>query len=290
MAHKPDFDQPTGVHTTGHEWDGLQELNNPMPRWWLTTWYVTIVWSVIYWILMPSWPLLTDYTRGLLRYTQRGELAREMRESAAARAGVIDRIKTSSLTQIDADPELRQVAIAGGRSAFGNNCIACHGTGAQGGVGYPNLNDDDWLWGNGSLDSIYQTLQYGIRSGHPEARTNEMPAFGKTGLLTEAQIGDLVAFVRSLSMKGESADAVKRGQALFAENCVACHGDDGKGNADLGAPNLADQVWLYGGDRKSIRDSIFYARGGVMPAWTGRLDDVTLKELTIFVHSLGGGR
>ena len=199
MAHKPDFDQPTGVHTTGHEWDGLQELNNPMPRWWLTTWYVTIVWSVIYWILMPSWPLLTDYTRGLLRYTQRGELAREMRESAAARAGVIDRIKTSSLTQIDADPELRQVAIAGGRSAFGNNCIACHGAGGQGGVGYPNLNDDDWLWGNGSLDSIYQTLQYGIRSGHPEARTNEMPAFGKTGLLTEAQIGDLVAFVAQVA-------------------------------------------------------------------------------------------
>lgn len=290
MAHKPDFDRPTGVHTTGHEWDGLQELNNPMPKWWLTVWYVTIAWSVIYWLLLPAWPLVHDYTRGFLGYSQRGEVAREIRDKAQAQAGVIDRIKGASLAEIEADPELRQVAIAGGRSAFGNNCIACHGTGAQGGFGFPNLNDDDWLWGDGSLDAIYRTLQYGIRSGHPEARTNDMPAFGKTGVLTEPQINDLVSFVRSLSMKGENAAAVGRGKALFAENCAACHGDDAKGNPEVGAPNLTDAVWLYGSDRQTLHDTIFYSRGGVMPAWTDRLNDVTLKELTVFVHSLGGGR
>lgn len=290
MARKPDFDRPTGVHTTGHEWDGIQELNNPMPRWWLTVWYVTIAWSVVYWILLPAWPLVTTYTKGLLGYSERAQVARELADKARAQAGVLDRMRTASLSEIAADPELYQVALAGGRSAFGNNCIACHGTGAQGGYSFPNLNDDEWLWGDGSPDDILRTLRFGIRSGHPEARTNDMPAFGTGKLLQPDQISDVVAFVLSLSGPGEDAAAVARGKTLFAENCTACHGEDAKGNRELGAPNLTDRVWLYGGDRKSIYDSVFYSRGGVMPAWNDRLSEVTLKQLALFVHSLGGGR
>lgn len=290
MAHKPDLDRPTGVHTTGHEWDGIQELNNPMPRWWLTVWYVTIAWSVVYWILLPAWPLVTTYTRGLLNYSERAQVAKELTDKARAQAGVMDRIKASSLQEIASNPELRQVALAGGRSAFGNNCIACHGTGAQGGFGFPNLNDDDWLWGDGSLETIYETLRVGIRSGHPEARTNDMPAFGRQGLLTGDQVNDLVSYIRSLSNAGEDAQAVERGRTLFGENCTSCHGEDARGNREVGAPNLADSVWLYGGDRKSIYDSIYYSRGGVMPYQSDRLDDATIKQLTVFVHSLGGGR
>lgn len=290
MAHKPDFDRPTGVHTTGHEWDGLQELNNPMPRWWLTVWYVTIAWAVVYWILLPAWPLLTSYTGGLLRYSEREQVSRELAEKAQAQSGVIARMRAATLAEIVADPELRQVALAGGRSAFGNNCIACHGTGAQGGFGFPNLNDDDWLWAEGTLDDIYQTLKFGIRSGHPEARTNDMPAFGTTGTLTREQIDDVVSFVRSLSIPGEDTAAVERGKAVFAENCIACHGEDAKGKRELGGPDLTDRVWLYGSDRKSVTDTVFHSRGGVMPAWNDRLNDVTIKQLAIFVHSLGGGK
>lgn len=290
MAHKPELDQATGVHTTGHEWDGLKELNNPMPRWWLTVWYVTIAWSVVYWILLPAWPLATDYTKGLLGYSERGQVSKELADKARIQSGAIGRMSQASLTEIAADPELRQVALAGGRSAFGNNCIACHGTGAQGGFGFPNLNDDDWLWGDGTLDTIYQTLKFGIRSGHPEARTNDMPAFGTTGILTDEQINDVVAFVRSLSMPGEEPQAVERGRTVFAENCAACHAEDAKGNAEMGAPNLADRVWLYGGERETIRETVQRSRGGVMPAWTDRLNDVTLKQLAIYVHSLGGGK
>lgn len=288
-AHKPDFDRPTGVHTTGHEWDGLQELNNPMPRWWLNVWYVTIAWSVIYWILLPAWPLVTSYTRGVLGHSQRGQVAQELSDKREARSAVIERIRTVSLAEIKADPVLLQNALAGGRSAFGNNCIACHGTGAQGGFGFPNLNDDDWLWG-GTPEAIHQTLLYGIRSGHPDTRTNDMPAFGASGMLTAEQVGDLVSFVRSLSMPGEEAQAVERGRALFAENCVVCHGEEAKGNPELGAPNLTDRVWLYGSDRESLHQTIFHSRGGVMPGWVDRLNDVTIKELAIYVHSLGGGQ
>jgi cytochrome c oxidase cbb3-type subunit III len=290
MAQKPDFDRPTGVHTTGHEWDGIQELNNPMPRWWLTVWYVTIAWSVVYWILLPAWPIGRDFTKGLLGYSERAQVGKELADKVRLQGGVLDRMKAASLEEIEADPELKQFALAGGRSAFGNNCIACHGTGGQGGFGFPNLNDDDWLWTDGRLEDIYTTLQYGIRSGHPQARTNDMPAFGTAGLLTNAQIDDVVSFVRSLSMPGEESASVERGGTIFAENCAACHGEDGRGNRELGAPNLADRVWLYGGDRKSLTDTIHHSRGGVMPAWNDRLNDVTIKQLTVFVHNLGGGK
>lgn len=289
MAHPPELDPHTGVHTTGHEWDGIRELNNPLPKWWLYVFYVCIAWSVVYWVLMPAWPLLNDYTKGLLGYSDRGQVAKELADKVKAQSGFVDRIRASSLQDIRTDPQLLSFALAGGRSAFGDNCAGCHGTGAQGGYGYPNLNDDDWLWG-GTLDQIYTTLKVGIRSGHPDARFNDMPAFGALGALTRDEVNDMVAYVRLLSMPGENPQAVERARPKFVDNCVPCHGADGKGNQELGAPNLADGYWLYGGDRVALFQSIYYSRGGVMPNWSNRLDEATIKQLAVYVHSLGGGK
>jgi cytochrome c oxidase cbb3-type subunit 3 len=180
------------------------------------------------------------------------------------------------------------VAIAGGRAAFGDNCAPCHGRGAQGFTGFPNLNDDDWIWG-GSLEAIYQTIAHGVRNGGAEARDSAMPRFGLDGILERAQINDVADYVLSLSGKAPDPAAAERGKTIYADNCVSCHGEDGKGNRDLGAPNLADAIWLNGGTKAEVMRSIETGRGGVMPAWAGRLDEATVKKLAVYVHSLGGG-
>jgi cytochrome c oxidase cbb3-type subunit III len=289
MAHKPELDPHTGVHTTGHEWDGIKELNNPLPKWWLYVMYVTIVWSVVYWILLPAWPLISDYTKGVLGHSQRAQVANELADKLRMQSGYVDKIRAASLEEIRSDPQLLSFALAGARSVFGDNCAGCHGTGAQGGYGFPNLNDDDWLWG-GTLDAIYTTLKVGIRSGHPETRFNDMPAFGTLGALNRQEIDDVVSYVRSLSFQGENPAAVERGRALYAANCAACHGEDGKGNQELGSPDLADRYWLYGGDRTAIFQTVYSSRGGVMPSWSDRLDEATIKQLAVYIHSLGGGK
>ncbi|MEC9368287.1 MAG: cytochrome-c oxidase, cbb3-type subunit III [Pseudomonadota bacterium] len=283
-----EIDDVTGVETTGHEWDGIKELNKPLPKWWLWVLYATIVWAIGYWILMPSWPLLASYSTGVLGYSQRSTVAKSLSDVRAAQAVFRDRVARSSLSEIKADAELQRFALAGGEAAFGDNCAPCHGRGAQGAIGYPNLNDDDWLWG-GKLDDIHKTLTSGIRSGHKEARENQMPAFGRDSILKPAEISDLTQFVLSLSGRAEDKAAVERGTKLFADNCVACHGEGGKGNRELGAPNLTDSIWLYGSEKEQIADVIRNARNGVMPAWQGRLDPVTIKQLAVYVHSLGGG-
>ena len=286
---KPEIDSVTGVETTGHEWDGIKELNKPLPKWWLWVLYVSIIWSIAYWIAMPAWPLVSDYTRGLLGYSQRTVLANSLADARAAQLGLMDRIAATDLAGIKADPELLQFALAGGAAAFGDNCAPCHGRGAQGAIGYPNLNDDAWLWG-GTLDDIHKTLNVGIRSGNPDMRDNAMPAFGRDQLLEPKQISDVADYVLSLSGQDADAEAVARGKTIFAEQCAACHGEDGKGNMELGSPNLTDNIWLYGGTRDAILDSIRNSRAGVMPAWTGRLPPETIKQLAVFVHSLGGGQ
>ena len=286
---RPEIDDVTGVETTGHEWDGIKELNKPLPKWWLWVLYVTIIWSVAYWIAMPSWPLVADYTKGLLGYSQRQVVANSIADARAAQAQYLDRIAATDLAGIKADPDLLQFALAGGQAAFGDNCAPCHGRGAQGAVGYPNLNDDAWLWG-GTLDDIHHTLNVGIRSGHPDTRDNAMPAFGRDELLEPAQISDVTDYVLSLSGLEANAEAAERGKEIFAEQCAACHGEDGKGNTELGSPNLTDGIWLYGGTRDDITDVIRNSRSGVMPAWDGRLSPETIKQLAVFVHSLGGGQ
>ena len=274
--------------TTGHEWDGIREYDNPLPRWWLWVLWATVVWSVGYWIVMPAWPLIDGYTRGVIGYSQRASLERRIDEARAVRAPVLERLAGASLDEIRADPELLDFALAGGRSAFAVNCSQCHGAGAQGATGYPNLNDDDWLWG-GRIDQIIFTIRHGIRNGGGEARVSEMPAFERDEVLDRAQIADVVEFVVSLSGRPANGEAAERGAAVYAENCATCHGEGGGGKTELGSPSLTDGIWLYGDDRAAIRDVIANSRGGVMPGWEERLAPVTVKQLAIFVHALGGG-
>lgn len=288
MAAKREIDDVTGIETTGHEWDGIKELNKPLPRWWLYVFYATIVWAIGYMIAYPAWPLLSGYTAGVLGYSQRATVQQNLADARAAQAEFNDAISQASITEIQSRPELLQFAIAGGRTVFGDNCAPCHGRGAQGSKGYPNLNDDDWLWG-GSLESIHQTLLHGIRAGTDETRISDMPRFGTDQILPNDQISDVAEYVLSLAGLEHDAQAAGRGQAVFAENCAVCHGEDGKGNRDLGAPDLTDAIWLYGADKTDIVTSIRTGRGGVMPAWSGRLDENTIKKLTLYVHSLGGG-
>ncbi len=289
MAVKRDIDEVTGVETTGHEWDGIKELNKPLPKWWLYVLYATIVWSLGYWVVYPAWPLVSDYTRGVFGHSQRQEVMQSVKAAKAAQTGIGEALAQASLTEIKANPELLEFALAGGRTAFGDNCAPCHGRGAQGAVGYPNLNDDDWIWG-GTADDIHHTISHGIRNGVADARDSAMPRFGLDGVLTKAQIADTAEYVLSLSGKSADQGAAERGKPIFAENCVACHGEDGKGNRELGAPNLADSIWLYGSAKADVVRSIETGRGGVMPAWAGRLDAATLKKLSLYVHSLGGGQ
>ena len=284
-----DIDQISGIETTGHEWDGIKELNNPLPRWWLWTFYATVIWSIGYVILYPAIPLVTTATKGLLGYSSRAEVAQEIVEAKAAQSETLGKIETMSLEDIRSDDNLLQFAVAGGRSAFRVNCIQCHGTGAAGGKGYPNLNDDEWLWG-GTLDAIRLSIVHGIRfEADEDTRFSEMPAFGKDEILTKEQIKDVTEHVLSLSGGDHDAEAAARGVEPYAENCAACHGERGEGDREQGAPALNNAIWLFGGDRDSIIETITYSRRGVMPAWGHRLDETTIKKLTLYVHSLGGG-
>jgi cytochrome c oxidase cbb3-type subunit 3 len=285
MAHKK-YDEVTGTETTGHEWDGIEELNKPLPKWWLWTFYATIIWAIGYWLLMPAWPLVASYTKGWLGYSQRERVTGQVDQAKAAQAVFRQRIATSELETISTDPELLRFALAGGEAAFGDNCAPCHGRGAQGFPGYPNLRDDSWLWG-GSLEAIHKTIAHGVRSTDPNTHGGQMPAFG--GLLTSPQLSDVTDYVLSLSGTKADAEAVARGGKIFADNCAACHGADGRGNQQMGAANLGDELWLYGGDRAVVMQTIRNGRGGMMPAWQGRLDPETIKQLAIYVHSLGGG-
>lgn len=286
MPTKIEKDTVSGQDTTGHEWDGVKELNTPLPTWWVYTFYATIVFAAVYCVLYPSWPWLGGHTPGVLGYSSRVELTQELDAQAKARAVFVDRIRATPLADIRKDPELFNFAMAGGRSAFQTNCMQCHGAGGAGSPGFPNLVDDDWIWG-GSLDQIYTTIRHGIRNADDKSRQSLMPRYGVDGLLTGAQVAAVTDYVLSLSGKAKP-DA--EGARIWQEQCVACHGADGRGNQELGAPNLADGLWLYGGSRDAVYRSIFYARNGSMPAWNGRLDEATLKMLAVYVQALGGGR
>ncbi|KUO54412.1 MAG: cytochrome C oxidase Cbb3 [Alphaproteobacteria bacterium BRH_c36] len=290
MAEKKRIDEVTGFETTGHVWDDdLEELNKPLPKWWLYVLYASIIWAIGYWILYPAWPLATDYTRGYLGYSQRAVVMEQVAAGKAAQAQFRDSIGKAELTEIQSKPDLLNFALAGGKAAFGDNCAPCHGRGAEGSIGYPNLNDDDWIWG-GDLAAIQHTIRHGIRSADADTRVSDMPKFGTDKLLEPAQINDVAEHVLSLSGNATDQEAATRGAAVFAENCAACHGEDGKGNMELGAPNLTDGIWLYGGDKRDVVTSIETGRGGVMPPWHNRLDDVTIKQLAVYVHALGGGK
>ena len=290
MADHTEVDSVSGTATTGHALDGIKELNTPLPRWWVITFYITIIWAIGYWIVYPAWPTISSNTKGLFGYSSRADVAVELANLEKIRGAKMAALATASLADIDKDPQMLALARAKGKTVFGDNCAACHGTGAAGAKGFPNLNDDDWLWG-GSLEQIQQTLLYGVRSGHPKTREGQMLAFGKDGVLKPAEIVTVANYVRELAgLPTRQGYDAKAGAKIFAENCVACHGDNAKGNPEVGAPNLTDKIWLYGSDEATLIETITNGRAGVMPAWEGRLDPTTIKAMAVYVHSLGGGK
>ncbi|MER8822930.1 cytochrome-c oxidase, cbb3-type subunit III [Mesorhizobium sp. M0991] len=281
------IDEVSGISTTGHEWDGIKELNNPLPRWWVITFYITIAWAIGYTVVYPAWPMLTSATRGVLGYSSRRDVKNELAAAEVAKGKFVAAIQAKTVSEITADNTLREFAIAAGGAAFKVNCVQCHGSGAQGSKGFPNLNDDDWLWG-GNAEQIQQTIAHGIRfASDPDTRLSEMPAFGD--IITTDQIKQVGAYVASLSDPVQDASLIELGANVFAENCAACHGENAKGNRELGAPDLTDAIWLYGSGETAIAAQVRAPRHGVMPAWIGRLGEIKVKELAVYVHSLGGG-
>jgi cytochrome c oxidase cbb3-type subunit 3 len=283
------IDEPTGVETTEHEWDGIRELDNPLPRWWLWTWYASIAAAVVYWVLMPAWPGLHGYTKGILHQSDRVKVVHDLAALQALRGAEGARLQTASLEEIERDPKLQAYAMAQGQAIFGDNCATCHGQGGTGGKGYPNLRDDVWLWG-GSLEQIQHTITYGVRTGEKGAGNTIMPAFGRDQMLKDAQIDDLTEYVVALSHRPGNRPAVARATQLFADQCASCHGAEGKGDQTRGVPNLTDNEWLYGPGREDIRGQIFNGRGGVMPTWGLRFDPQTIKALAVYIHANAGGQ
>ncbi|GHF19545.1 Cbb3-type cytochrome c oxidase subunit [Kordiimonas sediminis] len=288
---KIERDEHTGTETTGHEWDGIKELNTPLPKWWLYTFYACILWSIGYMVVYPAIPFAGEngYSEGTFGYSQRDVVAEEVAQAKAAQSQYLDQIAAKDFEEIRGDQDLMAFAAQGGKAAFGDNCAPCHGTGAQGFTGFPNLNDDDWIWG-GTLSDIYQTIKHGIRwDEDDETRFSEMPRFLDDGLLERSQVEDVTEYVLSLSGNSSSPEKVERGAVIFAEQCTVCHGESGMGDRMQGAPNLTDAIWLYGGEREDVYSTIAHSRRGVMPSWAGRLDDATIKQLVLYVHGLGGG-
>lgn len=284
MATQGEKDPVTGRYTTGHEWDGIKELNTPLPKWWVWVFYVCILWGVGYWVFYPAIPVLSDYTKGTLGWSAREEFHQEMAAVEKSRSAWMTNFETAAPADIKADPTLLQYAMAGGKSVFNENCAPCHGTGGAGAYGYPTLADDEWIWG-GSMDDIQQTISYGVRNTHDDSRQSDMPAFGE--ILAPQEVDQVADYVLSLSNGG---DAASPGATVYADNCAACHGEQGEGMAAVGAPALNNSLWLFKGTKEGVVAQIAKPKHGSMPAWSERLDENTIKMLTVYVHTLGGGQ
>lgn len=283
------IDKATGTEFVGHEWDGIEELNTPLPRWWLIIFYTTVIWAIGFTVAYPAWPLIESATGGMLGWSSRQQLEQELAAAEAQRAPLREGLSQIAIQDLPDNPELLESAIQGGRAAFNVHCVQCHGTGAAGSPGYPNLNDDDWLWG-GDLPAIEYTITHGVRNpDHDQTRFSQMPAFGRDGILTGRQIQDVVSYVRVLGGSEAASASSRRGAEIYANNCAVCHGPQGHGDRAQGAPNLTDAIWLYGGDRATMVESVTNSRQGVMPRWGHILDPVTIRMLAAYVHSLGGG-
>lgn len=292
MSRKPTRSSspaPADPATTGHSWDGIEEFDNPLPRWWLWVFYGTIIWAIGYVIAYPAWPLIKGATPGLLGYSTRAEVARDIAAAEAANADVVAQLVATDLTKVAEDPDLNRFAVQAGAAVFRTNCSQCHGSGAAGvqAAGYPNLLDDAWLWG-GTMDDIYYTVSHGIRNEtDPDARYSQMPAFGE--MLPAEDIDAVVQHVRAISGQDHDAGLAQQGATVFADNCAACHGEAGDGDRAVGAPRLNDAIWLYGGDVETLTATVTNARFGVMPAWRGRLREADIRAVALYVHQLGGG-
>jgi cytochrome c oxidase cbb3-type subunit 3 len=288
MPTKVEKDTFSGRETTGHEWDGLKELNTPLPKWWLYVFAATVVWAIVLMVLYPSVPYITGHTHGLLGYSQRARVDTEVKTLVAQRAAYMDRIAAMPIEQVRQDPQLYAMALTAGRIAFANNCQPCHGQGGAGRPGYPNLADDVWIWG-GRLGDIERTITHGVRSGDPDAHMSQMPRFGADNILKPEQVQLVADYVMTLFGHPAPAGGVAAGAKIFAENCAACHGANGEGNREVGAPPLRSHTHLYEDSRAAIVAQITNPRMGVMPNWNTRLDTATIRSLALYVHSLGGG-
>ena len=289
MSGPTKIDEHSGTELTTHEWDGIKELNTPLPRWWLGLFFICIVIAMIYAALMPSIPFIHTYYKGVLHRSDRAAAEQAIVKMHEERAAQSHKLVGATLASIESDPELIRFAAAQGKVLFGDNCETCHGQRGRGNPGYPNLNDDVWLWG-GTYADIKQTITHGIRANDDDTRSGDMPAWGKDEMLEPQQIDDVVEYVLQISGQKADASAASQGQTVFAENCAACHGENAKGNRELGAPDLTDKDWLYGGDKKTIHSSVYNGRHGLMPNWNARLSDDQIAALAYYVHSeLGGG-
>jgi cytochrome c oxidase cbb3-type subunit 3 len=280
-------DPHTGYLTTGHEWSGIKELNTPVP--WVIYFFLigTALFAIGYWILMPAWPIGVTYTKGLLGSDQRAIVSDSLKQAALDRSVWTREIEKANFADIQADPRLMQVVRETGRTLFGDNCAACHGRNAKGNKGFPNLTTESWLWG-GAPEAIAETIRVGINAAHSDTRVSQMPAFGRDGTIPRADLENVVAYVLSLSDRviGAPAERIEAGKQVFATNCASCHGENGQGNAELGAPNLTDASWIYGGDPNSIYATVWDGRQGHMPTWEARLSALDRKILTLFVVDL----
>lgn len=278
-------DPLTGHQTTGHEWNGITELNTRVPRaiWWFIL--VTHLYALIAWVLLPAWPGINSYTKGILGIDQRDRVERQVADMREARAVWRDQLVALPVEEIRADPALAALVAETGPALFGDNCAACHGARGQGGPGYPSLVDDAWLWG-GDPEAVLETLRVGINADHPDTRFAQMLSFD--GILSRDEIRTVAAYVQSLSgiETGADPDRLAEGQVLFMDNCASCHGDEATGDTDLGAPNLTDDHWIYGGDDAAIFTTILRGREGWMPAWESRLELADRKLLTAYLQDL----
>ena len=277
------------VPSTGHSWDGIEEYDNPLPRWWLWTFYATIIWGIGYLIAYSAISLINGATPGVLGESMRSNVAAEIKRFNEANAPIQAKLVETPLTEIAANPELANYTANAGGAIFRTWCAQCHGSGAGGATGYPSLLDNDWLWG-GTIDDIYTTVQHGVRDPKDsETRYSEMPRFGTDGMLDKTQIGDVVNYVLQLGGQPHDAAKAEAGKAVFADNCVSCHGETGTGDRAQGAPNLTDAVWLYGKDPATLTRIVTEGPFGVMPAWSGRLSEADIRAVASYVHGLGGG-
>ena len=280
-----DRDPHSGYLMTGHEWNGIKELNTPVPRLVYLSLLVTFLFAVAYWLLMPAFPIWSTFTKGLLGADDRAAVTASVKQAIADRGAWTDQIAGKSFAQIEADPRLIAAVRETGRTLFGDNCAVCHGRDARGGKGFPNLTTSSWLWG-GSLEAIEQTIRVGINSTHPDTRVSQMPAFGRDGMLKRDEMENVVAYVMSLSRRQagkEGAERIAAGKAVFAANCAACHGPEGLGNPEVGAPNLVDHYWVHGSDANALYADVWGGLQGQMPAWEGRLSPIERKVLVLYI-------
>ncbi|WDR02858.1 cytochrome-c oxidase, cbb3-type subunit III [Devosia algicola] len=282
-------DKVSGHMTTGHEWNGIKELNTPVPRIVYFFLITTTVFAVVWTILMPSWPGVTGYFRGLLGADQRTAVKLSVAEGAAERASWTNAILDEDFATIQADPALMETVRETGKTLFVDNCAGCHGAEGLGNPGFPNIAQAPTMWG-GDPATIMETIRVGINASHDETRYGQMLAFGRDQMLDLGDVDKVVTYVQSLSDPAiatpDNTDEISEGATIFADNCAACHGETGAGMLDTGAPNLRDQYWTYGGDRASLRHSIYFGRQGLMPTWEGRLTPAYIKLLALYVADM----